>query len=461
MKKLFLFILSILLISNLFAQTINISTGLNGSSSSSETIGANDGSWRYGTVINGTTIPKVMGFYTPYWQATPISATGAQWIGTSGNYMSQKPGLYYFERTYTVNPSTGLMNLNFAVGIDDDLKTIELISPSGASTDLTTQFVRSTTPSAYYLSKVIKHSVKCPEAGRWKVRVYVNFVDSAAGFLLSGNAVMDGQCQTTYEDNKCCKGDKAQNLSTGFANASSSLIPNATPDDDWKLISPAGSAIVTNPAISSYAPASSKAQWIAPKGTTAGGSYTYERTIVVPAGYEGVLTFSRIGADNEVELFVDSPSGASTSHYKSSFSNYAFTPANAILKNCVTVKGLTAGTHKIRAVVYNESSSTGLLVEGCYDFVQVACKCPVGWLSNTSNVDGDITLDGQCKKMICGPLNIKPFPKNGTQVDGNIGFFWDGNLYWYGTKENGGKAICPPKAAGQATGIKADALIKD
>jgi hypothetical protein len=448
MKKLLFVILSTLLFSKIIAQTVNISTGLNSTSSSSETIGANDGSWRYGTAINGTTIPKVMGFYTGYWQATPVATTGAQWIGTSGDYLAQKPGLYYFERTIAVSGGVGFLNLSFSVAIDDELKSIELIDPSGTATDLTPQFVRSTTPSAYYLSKIIKSTVKCPAQGKWKLRVYVNFFDTAAGFLLSGTASTEGQCQpSTFEDTKCCKGNKAENLSTGFANATSSLTPNASPDDDWKLTSPTGTAIVTNPAIVSYAPASSKAQWIMPKGTTAGGSYTYERTIVVPLGYEANLTFSRIGADNEVELFVDSPGIGATSYYKSNFSNYAFTPLNVIIKNCLYVKGLKAGTHKIRAVVYNESLSTGLLVEGCFEFIQVACKCPAGWLSNTSNIDGDITLDGKCKKKVCGPLDIKPLPTNGTPIgtDGAWGFTWGDGIFVWGTKANGGAAICPPK----------------
>jgi hypothetical protein len=87
--------------------------------------------------------------------------------------------------------------------------------------------------------------------------------------------------------------------------------------------------------------------------------------------------------------------------------------------------------------------------EGCVsdeklacEVIKEVCRCPKGWLSNTSNKEGDITTDGQCKRMVCGSIDIKPYPANGTQVSGNIGFFWDGNLYWYGTKANGGAVVC-------------------
>jgi hypothetical protein len=201
MKKLLLVILSLFTF-GAFAQTINVSTGLDASATAPNGIGTNDGNWKYGVAINGTSIAKVVNYYSGYWQPTPVTATNAQFIGVTGNFMAQTPGLYYFERSFTVAPGIGLLSTDFSIAIDDDLKSVELIDPSGSATDLTSKFIRSTTPTAYYLSKAIRTELKCPVAGIWKVRVYVNFIDTAAGFLLSGNVTMSGNC-CKISDEKC------------------------------------------------------------------------------------------------------------------------------------------------------------------------------------------------------------------------------------------------------------------
>jgi hypothetical protein len=453
MKKLFLIILSLFIYSTSFSQ--NISTGVD-ALGNPLTPGTNDNLWKLvsPSPFVGNSIVEISPL-AGTWNPSPMTGTNAQFIGNKSNPGSQLKGIQYFERAFSVPAGTKTMSYSFSLTADDEIQTVEFINPSGGvEKDLTSSV---SIPKGYYLSKVIGGKIEtCDKSGKWTIRVKVNFIDNIAGFMLSGIVNLDGSCG--YEDTKCCTGEKAQNLSTGYGNVPNSLIPNAVNDDDWTISSPTPTpAYVSNPAISSYAPASSKAQWITPKGGGDGSSYTFERTIVVPAGFKANLTFSRIGGDNEVDLFTDSPSIGKVLRYHSSFptavGGVSFWAKNAILKSCLVVKDLGPGTHKIICEVKNDGGETGLLVEGCFELVQTACNCPQGWLSNTSNIDGDITLDGQCKKMICGPLNIKPFPKNGTQVDGNIGFFWDGNLYWYGTKANGGAAICPKNMA-SATEIK-------
>ena len=71
------------------------------------------------------------------------------------------------------------------------------------------------------------------------------------------------------------------------------------------------------------------------------------------------------------------------------------------------------------------------------------CTCPTGWLANPTNVDGGVTSDGKCKKLVCGPWNVVPFsqPPNGTAV-GTWGFTWQNGLWAWGTAANGGAAKC-------------------
>lgn len=71
------------------------------------------------------------------------------------------------------------------------------------------------------------------------------------------------------------------------------------------------------------------------------------------------------------------------------------------------------------------------------------CKCPAGWLANTSNVPGGITGDRQCKKL-AGYLTINPLPLNGTRIgaDGSWGFTWGNEIWAMGTAANGGAPTC-------------------
>lgn len=74
--------------------------------------------------------------------------------------------------------------------------------------------------------------------------------------------------------------------------------------------------------------------------------------------------------------------------------------------------------------------------------------CPIGWLSNTSNVDGGVTYDGMCKKEFAITSTTPPMttpvtpPPNGTHI-GSWGFWWNGALIAYGTPQNGGAAGHP------------------
>jgi hypothetical protein len=53
--------------------------------------------------------------------------------------------------------------------------------------------------------------------------------------------------------------------------------------------------------------------------------------------------------------------------------------------------------------------------------------CPAGSLANPTNVDGGVTSDGKCKKLVSTcPMN--PTPPNGTQI-GTWGFTWGSGVF--------------------------------
>jgi hypothetical protein len=235
----------------------------------------------------------------------------------------------------------------------------------------------------------------------------------------------------------CECGEKGVNISTGFDNGSNTAFQVGQAENQWKITSgPGGAQSPTAVNMPAWDANNANSTWIMPKGREL-GDYVYEYTFNVPAGSTGTLKLRRIGADDAVIANLDGnqffTAGNVAAWYK-----------NTTLKPCKVFDKLSVGTHKLQFTVTNRSDITGLLVEGCLELVPAVpeCRCPAGWLSNTSNEEGGITKDGLCKKMICGPINIKPYPANGTQVSGNIGFFWDGNLYWYGTKANGGAVVC-------------------
>lgn len=125
---------------------------------------------------------------------------------------------------------------------------------------------------------------------------------------------------------------------------------------------------------------------------------------------------------------------------------YNLTPAQKqAIADCACAAGVASGT-AIRAYgavgtkEYQSDQALGILVN-TPAVSQTTCKCPAGWMSNTTNIDGGVTGDGHCKKIVCQPISITPFPANGTQL-GNWGFAWGNALYAWGTAANGGAATC-------------------
>ncbi len=114
------------------------------------------------------------------------------------------------------------------------------------------------------------------------------------------------------------------------------------------------------------------------------------------------------------------------------------------IADCACAAGVGNGT-PIRAYSavgvkrYQSDQAMGTLVN-TPAVVQTTCRCPVGWLANTSNIDGGVTTDGKCKKLVCGPIAVAP-PADGTQV-GSWGFTWGNSLWAYGSAANGGAALC-------------------
>jgi hypothetical protein len=114
------------------------------------------------------------------------------------------------------------------------------------------------------------------------------------------------------------------------------------------------------------------------------------------------------------------------------------------IADCACSNGVGSGT-AIRAYgavgtkEYQSDQTLGTLVNNP-EVKNTTCKCPIGWLSNTTNIDGGVTTDGNCKKIVCQPIGVAP-PPNGTPV-GTWGFIWGNALYAIGSNVNGGAANC-------------------
>ena len=369
-----------------------------------------------------------------------LPSTSAQWVIPAKNVSAG--GNYTYRYNFTVAPGVEAKLKFRRIGADDDLVlNIDGNAPIFSSTS------GGTTGWAFKEDRVILK--KCLEtaqltAGSHYIECIVNNYGasgSPTGLLIEGcmDLVKVEPPRPPFEDTKCCTGN-AVNLSTGFTNASNSMTALNSIEDDWKLISTPNSTggIMSvagdNP---SWATPSSKAGWVVPsKNNQEVGVHVYEYKLVVPLGKAANIKISRIGGDNDVKLT------AGTNTYISNSGAMGYTYKKAILPKCFEVQ-LPAGTHIIRAEVTNIEAVSGLLVEGCYDLIDVqpVCRCPEGWVSNTTNKEGDITTDGNCKKKVCGPMNIKPLPKNGTAI-GTWGFTWGDDIWVVGTKENGGAAVC-------------------
>ncbi len=177
-------LLAAMLFSALFMYAqIQVSTGLNATLTGPEPIGNIDPYWKIASSPNPPNTPaRVSTFYSGYWQPTPVGGTNAGWINYSANaYGGNPPGIYVFERDFTIPVSTASFSCNFGVAYDDALVSLELVSPSAATTALAV-----TPTTAYYLSVPITNTITAPAAGTWKIRATVNFIDQAAAFMLSG-----------------------------------------------------------------------------------------------------------------------------------------------------------------------------------------------------------------------------------------------------------------------------------
>ncbi len=193
MKKAISILCMLLFLGVSHAQIINVSTGIGNA------IGSVDPTWVLapGSPAGPTTfiVPNFAIGSTVYWQPTPVTGTNAGWINPSPTVSTQTPGNYIFERTIPVPAGTKTLAFNFRIAYDDDLVALEIVRPGGATIPLTGLVVRSTTPTAYYLSNDILREINCPEAGNWKIRAVVNYYDVLGGFLLSGNAnIIKGIC---------------------------------------------------------------------------------------------------------------------------------------------------------------------------------------------------------------------------------------------------------------------------
>jgi hypothetical protein len=241
----------------------------------------------------------------------------------------------------------------------------------------------------------------------------------------------------------CQCGSKGVNISTGFDNGSNTAFQVGQAENQWKIISgPSGPQNPTGFSTPAWDVNNSNSTWIVPS-VTLPGDYVYEYKFIVPAGSTGTLKFRRIGADDRITAKLD----ANPDFFVSD--EIAGWYKKATLKQCIILDKIPAGTHSLLFTVKNMIPSiTGLLVEGCLDFVSTVpeCRCPAGWYSNTDQKDGGIIKgnDG-CKKQVCVFDKALVPPKNGTVIGDPAnpwGFTWENGFYVWGTKANGGAPIC-------------------
>jgi hypothetical protein len=66
-------------------------------------------------------------------------------------------------------------------------------------------------------------------------------------------------------------------------------------------------------------------------------------------------------------------------------------------------------------------------------------KCPIGWMSDTTGVEGGISTNGKCKKWASHASPQQLALPNGAPVgEPPYGFKWDTEIYAWGTLANGG-----------------------
>lgn len=178
------------------SQFINVSTGIDNAGNALAT-GSVDPNWQIASSPNPPGTPAlVQKYFSPYWEVTPVASSNAGWINQYGGdfntgifFPSNQIGIYTFERPFTVGVGTTTIDYNLTVAYDDALVSFEFVRP-----DATTSPINVTIGSngARFLSVSTPNSVfPSTQAGIWKIRAVVNFLDEAAGFLLSGTITVN------------------------------------------------------------------------------------------------------------------------------------------------------------------------------------------------------------------------------------------------------------------------------
>jgi hypothetical protein len=188
MKTKLLFYLILLLGLNANAQIINVSTGVDNSGNALP-YGSVDPLWQIANSPNPPGTPALVSIsYPPTWEVTPIATTNANLINSFGDCCGNLPGIYTFERNFTVASGTTNFSCNFSIAYDDAFVSLELVRPDLSTVPLT---VVPTTP--YHLSVPITNVISSPMTGTWKIRAKVDFIDSIGFYLLSGKITMANQ----------------------------------------------------------------------------------------------------------------------------------------------------------------------------------------------------------------------------------------------------------------------------
>lgn len=164
---------------NASAQTVSTATDNAGNSIA---VGTIDPNW---VITAGPIGPNVARRVTSHgaWQPTP-AAFNSGWINNTGNLNNSVPGVYTFERTFTVPAGMASFSTNFSVACDDVFQNLWLVRPNGTTIPLTLP------TNSYFLQPVGAYTETGPAPGTWKIRAQVNFVDQIGAFILAGDIQM-------------------------------------------------------------------------------------------------------------------------------------------------------------------------------------------------------------------------------------------------------------------------------
>lgn len=207
MKRKIFFLILLLQAALLGHTQILLSTGLNAALTGAQPVGTVDPYWIIASSPYPPNTPAIVSNANISWQPTPVAGTNAGWINNTGFANGvMAPGIYVFERNFTVPANAPVLNCNFSVAYTGMLLSLELINPSATSTALT---VVPTSPN--YLSQPITTSLPNPQAGTWKIRVTIRLTIDIGGFLLSGeiNAL---PCRNSFVQKLCNWGGTAPGI---------------------------------------------------------------------------------------------------------------------------------------------------------------------------------------------------------------------------------------------------------